>query len=56
MKKTASLIDGIAMALSLELGEDINNMETATAVPMEKVVVYQIADEMTIPLIAIEKA
>lgn len=50
MKKTASLIDGIAMALSLELGEDINNMETATAVPMEKVVVYQIADEMTIPL------
>ena len=50
MKKTASLIDGIAMALSLELGEDINAMESETAIPMENVVVYQIADEMTIPL------
>lgn len=50
MKKTASLIDGIAMALSLELGEDINAGAEAEAVPMEDVAVYQIADEMTIPL------
>lgn len=50
MKKTASLIDGIAMALSLELGEDINAAAEAEAVPMENVSVYQIADEMRIPL------
>ena len=50
MKKTASLIDGIAMALSLELGEDISAEAAAEAVPMEDVAVYQIADEMTIPL------
>lgn len=50
MKKTASLVDGIAMALSLELGEDINAGAEAEAVPMEDVAVYQIADEMTIPL------
>lgn len=50
MKKTASLIDGIAMALSLELGEDISAGVETEAVPMENVAVYQIADEMTIPL------
>lgn len=50
MKKTASLIDGIAMALSLELGEDITAAAEAEVVPMEDVSVYQIADEMTIPL------
>ena len=50
MKKTASLIDGIAMALSLELGEELSAETTAEAVPMENVAVYQIADEMTIPL------
>ena len=50
MKKTASLIDGITMALSLELGEDINAAAEAEAVPMENVSVYQIADEMRIPL------
>lgn len=49
MKKTASLIDGIAMALSLELGEELS-AEAAEAVSMENVAVYQIADEMTIPL------
>ena len=49
MKKTAALIDGISMALSLELGEDMDDMESAEAVPMENVVVHQIADEMTIP-------
>ncbi len=50
MKKTASLVDGISMALSLELGEDITAEEEAEAIPMENVAVYQIADEMTIPL------
>ena len=50
MKKTASLIDGIAMALSLELGEDINAEAAVEAVPMENIVVYQIADEMMVPL------
>ena len=50
MKKTASLIDGIAMALSLELGEDISAQAEAEAIPMKNVAVYQIADEMTIPL------
>lgn len=50
MKKTASLIDGISMALSLELGDDMADSAGAEAVPMENVVVHQIADEMTIPL------
>lgn len=50
MKKTSSLIDGIAMALSLELGEDISAGEASQAVPIENVAVYQIEDELTIPL------
>lgn len=50
MKKTSALIDGISMALSLELGEDAAEAAAAESVPMENVAVYQIADEMTIPL------
>ena len=50
MKRTSSLIDGIAMALSLELGEDILKEAAAEAVPMENVVIHQIPEEMTIPL------
>lgn len=49
MKKTSALIDGIAMALSLEIGEDVA-AATAENVPMENIAVHQIADEMTIPL------
>lgn len=41
MKRTSSLIDGIAMALSLELGEDISKEAAAEAVPMENVVIHQ---------------
>lgn len=50
MKKTSSLIDGISMALSLELGEDIASEASAEAVPMKNVVVYKIADELIVPL------
>lgn len=50
MKKTSALIDGIAMALSLELGEDITARAEEEHVSMEDTAVHQIADEMTIPL------
>lgn len=49
MKKTSSLIDGIAVALSLELGEEME-AQAAETVSMENVEVYQIEDQMTIPL------
>lgn len=50
MKKTSALIDGISMALSLEIGENAEGAEAVEAIPMENVAVYQIADEMMIPL------
>ena len=49
MKKTASLIDSIATALSIELSSEIEEAE-AVNVPMEDTVVHQIADELMIPL------
>ncbi len=49
MKKTATLIDSIATALSIELSSEIEAAE-AVNVPMEDTVVYQIADELMIPL------
>ena len=49
MKKTSALIDSIAVALQLELKEDIEE-EQAMNVPMEDIKVYQIAEEMMIPL------
>jgi flagellar FliL protein len=49
MKKTSALIDSIAVALKLELKEDIEE-EQAMSVPMEDIKVYQIAEEMMIPL------
>ena len=49
MKKTSALIDSIAVALRLELKEDIEE-EQAMSVPMEDIKVYQIAEEMMIPL------
>lgn len=49
MNKTSTLIDGIATALSLELGEDIATEEEAS-VSMEDTAVHQIEEEMTIPL------
>ena len=50
MKKTSSLFNGIAMALSLEIGEDATEAAEKENVPMENIAVHQIADEMTIPL------
>lgn len=50
MKKTSALIDGISMALSLEIGEDAAESAAEENVPMENIAVHQIADEMTIPL------
>ena len=35
MKKTSALIDGISMALSLEIGEDAADAAAAEAIPME---------------------
>lgn len=49
MKKSAALIDSIAVALELELHDDIAEAEEQN-VPMEDIAVYQIAEEMTIPL------
>lgn len=49
MKKTSALIDSIAVALKLELNEDIAE-ERAQNVPMEDIQVYQIAEEMMVPL------
>lgn len=49
MNKTAALIDGISLALSLEIGEDIE-AEEETLIPMEDTAVYPLEEEMTIPL------
>ena len=49
MKKTATLIDSIAVALKLELNDAIEE-EQAQNVPMEDIEVYQIAEEMMVPL------
>jgi len=49
MKKTSALIDSIAVALKLELNDAIEE-EQAQNVPMEDIEVYQIAEEMMIPL------
>lgn len=48
MKKTSALIDSVAVALKLELNDDIEE-EQAKNVPMEDIAVYQIAEEMMIP-------
>ena len=49
MKKTSALIDSIAVALKLELNSEIE-AEQAQNVPMEDIEVYQIAEEMMVPL------
>jgi flagellar FliL protein len=50
-KKTAKLIDGISTALNLELTpQSGSSAAESTAVPMEDITVYSIADAMTIPL------
>lgn len=49
MNKTSDLIDGIAMALSLELGEEIAAQEEES-VSMDDTAVYALEEEMTIPL------
>ena len=49
MKKSAALIDSISVALKLEMNEGISQAE-AQNVPMEDIAVYQIAEEMMIPL------
>ena len=49
MKKTSALIDSIAVALKLELNEDIEE-EQAKNVPMEDIAVYQIPEKMMVPL------
>ncbi len=48
MKKTSALIDSIAVALKLELNEDIAE-EEAQNVPMEDIEVYQIVEEIMVP-------
>lgn len=48
MKKTSALIDSIAVALKLELNEDIAE-EQAQNVPMEDIEVYQIEEEIMVP-------
>lgn len=48
MKKTATLIDSIAVALKLELNDAIEE-EQAQNVPMEDIEVYQIAEEIMVP-------
>lgn len=49
MKKTATLIDSISVALKLEMNEGISQAE-AQNVPMEDIAVHQIAEEMMVPL------
>lgn len=49
MKKTSALIDSIAVALKLELNDEIA-AEQAQNVPMEDIEVYQIPEEMMVPL------
>ncbi len=49
MKKTATLIDSISVALKLEMNEGITQAQ-AQNVPMEDIDVYQIAEEMMVPL------
>ena len=49
MKKTATLIDSISVALKLEMNEGISQAE-AQNVPMEDIAVHQIAEELMIPL------
>ena len=49
MKKTSALIDSIAVALKLELNNEIE-AEQAQNVPMEDIEVYQIEEEMMVPL------
>lgn len=49
MKKSAALIDSISVALKLEMNEGISQAE-AQNIPMEDISVYQIAEEMMVPL------
>ena len=51
-RKTAKLVDGIALALDLELnnGESTEEGQTPDTMPMTDITVYNISDSMTIPL------
>lgn len=49
MKKSAALIDSISVALKLEMNEGISQAE-AQSIPMEDIAVYQIPEEMMVPL------
>lgn len=49
MKKTATLIDSISVALKLEMNEEITQEEERD-VPMEDIAVHQIEEEMMVPL------
>lgn len=49
-RKTATLVDNIATALELELTAASGEEEVVEAIPMENIVVYDIAESMTIPL------
>ena len=49
MKKSAALIDSISVALKLEMNEGISQAEVQN-VPMEDIAVYQIPEEMMVPL------
>ncbi len=48
MKKTATLIDSISVALKLEMNEGISQAK-AQNVPMEDIAVHQIAEEIRVP-------
>ena len=48
-KKTISLVDDIASVLSIEIGDQEAEVQ-ATTVPIENVITYDIADQMTVML------
>lgn len=49
-KKTAALVDDIAMALNLELTAGSGGEGTAVSVPLSDTALYDISEKMTIPL------
>ena len=49
-KKTAALVDDIAMALNLELTAGSGGEGTAVSVPLSDTELYDISEKMTIPL------
>lgn len=49
-KKTAALVDDIAMALNLELTAGSSGEGTAVSVPLSDTALYDISEKMTIPL------